>query len=80
MEGIVVLVVSSPRDQRHGSDESRYRIDQKSGNCDNTLRVQTKDSISMNFDVLITRTIVSFQSSLPVDELIINGYYIRRVD
>jgi mevalonate pyrophosphate decarboxylase len=39
-----------------------------------------KDSISMNLDVLITRTTVGFQSSLAVDELIINGYYIRRVD
>jgi len=44
------------------------------------LRTHMKDSISMNFDVLITRTIVSFQSSLAVDELIINGQYIRRGD
>ena len=30
----------------------------------------------VNLDVLITRTTVGFQSSLAVDVLIINGYYI----
>lgn len=33
------------------------------------------DKPSMNVDMLITRTTVSFQSSLAVYELIINGYY-----
>ena len=31
-------------------------------------------SISMNLDGLYTRTTVSFQPSLPFDELIINGH------
>ena len=44
------------------------------GNRDNTLRLPVNGSISMNLDGLSTRTTVSFQPSLPFDELIINGH------
>jgi diphosphomevalonate decarboxylase len=43
------------------------------GNRENTLRLPSNGSISMNLDGLYTRTTVSFQPSLPFDELIING-------
>jgi diphosphomevalonate decarboxylase len=44
------------------------------GNRDNILRLPMNSSISMNMDGLYTRTTVSFQPSLPFDELIINGH------
>lgn len=44
------------------------------GNRDNMLRLPVNGSISMNLDGLFTRTTVSFQPSLPFDELIINGH------
>jgi diphosphomevalonate decarboxylase len=44
------------------------------GNRENTLRLPSNGSISMNLDGLYTRTTVSFQPSLPYDELIINGH------
>jgi diphosphomevalonate decarboxylase len=44
------------------------------GNYDNTLRIPMNNSISMNLDGLFTQTTVSFQPSLPFDELIINGH------
>ena len=44
------------------------------GNRDNDLRLPSNGSISMNLDGLYTRTTVSFQPSLPFDELIINGH------
>ena len=44
------------------------------GNRDSSLRIPVNGSISMNLDGLYTRTTVSFQSSLPYDELIINGH------
>ena len=44
------------------------------GNRDNTLRLPVNGSISMNLDGLSTHTTVSFQPSLPFDELIINGH------
>lgn len=44
------------------------------GNRDNNLRLPINGSISMNLDGLYTRTTVSFQPSLPFDELIINGH------
>ena len=44
------------------------------GNRDNTLRLPVNGSISMNLDGLTTRTTVSFQPSLPFDQLIINGH------
>lgn len=44
------------------------------GNRDNTLRLPVNGSISMNLEGLSTRTTVSFQASLPFDELIINGH------
>jgi len=44
------------------------------GNRDNSLRIPMNGSISMNLDGLFTRTMVSFQPSLPFDELIINGH------
>jgi len=47
------------------------------GNLDNTLRLPMNGSISMNLDGLYTRTTVSFQPSLPYDELIINGHEVR---
>ena len=47
------------------------------GNRDNTLRLPMNGSISMNLDGLYTRTTVSFQPSLPFDELIINGHEVR---
>ena len=46
------------------------------GNRNNELRLPVNGSISMNLDGLFTRTTVSFQSSLPFDELIINGHEI----
>ena len=46
------------------------------GNHDNTLRLPSNASISMNLDGLYSRTTVSFQPSLPFDELIINGHEI----
>jgi diphosphomevalonate decarboxylase len=47
------------------------------GNRDNILRLPSNGSISMNLDGLYTRTTVSFQPSLPYDELIINGHEVR---
>src|SRR6266540_4490278 len=47
------------------------------GNREDTLRIPMNGSISMNLDRLYTRTTVSFQPSLPFDELIINGHEIR---
>ncbi|HSB02783.1 MAG TPA: diphosphomevalonate decarboxylase [Anaerolineales bacterium] len=44
------------------------------GDQDNTRRLPSNGSISMNLDGLYTRTTVSFQHSLPFDELIINGH------
>lgn len=44
------------------------------GNRDASLRLPVNGSISMNLDGLFTRTTVSFQPSLGVDELIINGH------
>lgn len=46
------------------------------GNRDNELRIPLNGSISMNLDGLFTRTTVSFQPSLPFDQLIINGHEI----
>jgi len=43
------------------------------GNRDDALRLPVNGSISMNLDGLFTRTTVSFQPSLPFDELVING-------
>ncbi len=43
------------------------------GNRDDALRLPANGSISMNLDGLTTRTTVSFQTSLPYDELILNG-------
>lgn len=44
------------------------------GNFDNELRIPLNGSISMNLDRLTSRTTVSFQPSLPFDELVINGH------
>ncbi|MCX6078991.1 MAG: diphosphomevalonate decarboxylase [Chloroflexi bacterium] len=44
------------------------------GNRDAALRLPVNGSISMNLDGLFTHTTVSFQPSLGVDELIINGH------
>ncbi len=44
------------------------------GNRDNALRIPMNGSISMNLDGLFTQTTVSFQPSLPYDELVINGH------
>jgi len=44
------------------------------GNRDNTLRLPMNGSISMNLGGLTTQTTVSFQHSLAMDELIINGH------
>ncbi|MFZ5818309.1 MAG: diphosphomevalonate decarboxylase [Chloroflexota bacterium] len=44
------------------------------GNHDQSLRIPANGSISMNLDGLFTRTTVSFQPSLPFDELVINGH------
>ena len=43
------------------------------GNRDEALRLPANGSISMNLAGLYTRTTVSFQASLPFDELVING-------
>jgi diphosphomevalonate decarboxylase len=43
------------------------------GNRENALRLPANGSISMNLEGLYTRTTVSFQHSLPYDELIVNG-------
>ena len=47
------------------------------GNRENTLRLPLNGSISMNLDGLTTRTTVSFQHSLPFDEIVINGHEVR---
>src|SRR5512139_1802766 len=44
------------------------------GNRDDILRIPSNGSLSMNLKGLYTRTTVSFQPSLPFDELIINGH------
>ena len=44
------------------------------GNRDETLRLPANGSISINLNRLFTRTTVSFQSSLPFDELVFNGH------
>jgi len=44
------------------------------GNRDNHLRLPVNGSISMNLEGLFTRTTVSFQPSLALDELVINGH------
>jgi len=44
------------------------------GNRDEVFRLPVNNSISINLDGLFTRTAVSFQPSLPFDELIINGH------
>ncbi len=44
------------------------------GNRDSSLRIPLNGSISMNLEGLTTRTSVSFQPSLPFDELVINGH------
>lgn len=44
------------------------------GNRDDSLRLPANGSISMNLGGLETRTTVSFQPSLPFDELIMNGH------
>jgi diphosphomevalonate decarboxylase len=44
------------------------------GNRNEELRLPLNGSISMNLDGLFTRTTVSFQPSLPFDELVINGH------
>jgi len=44
------------------------------GNRDTALRLPANGSLSINLEGLFTRTTVSFQPSLGVDELIINGH------
>ena len=44
------------------------------GNRDDALRLPATGSISMNLAELYTRTTVSFQGTLPFDELIINDH------
>ena len=44
------------------------------GNRDERLRLPMNASISMNLEGLYTRTTVSFQPSLALDELVINGH------
>ena len=44
------------------------------GNRDAALRLPSNGSISMNLDGLFTRTTVSYQPSLALDELVINGH------
>lgn len=44
------------------------------GNRQDSLRIPSNGSISMNLDGLFTRTTVSFQPSLPLDELVFNGH------
>jgi diphosphomevalonate decarboxylase len=46
------------------------------GNRDSALRLPVNGSISMNLDGLFTRTTVSFQPSLALDELVINGHQV----
>jgi diphosphomevalonate decarboxylase len=43
------------------------------GNRDSSLRLPANGSISMNLDGLFTRTTVSFQPSLALDEFVLNG-------
>jgi diphosphomevalonate decarboxylase len=42
------------------------------GNRDNTLRLPSNGSISMNLDGLFTRTIVTFSASFSIDSLLLN--------
>lgn len=43
------------------------------GNCDPSSRIPANGSISMNLDGLFTKTTVTFDPSLPADELLLNG-------
>ena len=49
------------------------------GNRDDTLRLPSNGSISMNLDGLETRTCVSFDPLLPADDLTINGMHSSRI-
>lgn len=46
------------------------------GNRDSALRLPANGSISINLDGLFTRTTVSFQPSLALDELVINSHQV----
>ncbi len=46
------------------------------GNRDSALRLPVNGSISMNLDGLYTKTTVSFQPSLALDELVINSHQV----
>jgi diphosphomevalonate decarboxylase len=68
------MTVSSPSGTATAQSFANIAFIKYWGNRDNTLRLPSNSSISMNLDGLYTRTTVSFQPSLPYDELIINGH------
>src|SRR5829696_8536969 len=68
------MTISSPSGTSTAQANPNIAFIKYWGNRDNTLRIPLNGSISMNLDGLYTRTTVSFQPSLPFDELIINGH------
>jgi len=68
------MTISSPRGTATAQSHPNIAFIKYWGNRDNTLRLPMNGSISMNLDGLTTRTAVSFQPSLPFDELVINGH------
>src|SRR5215213_5986242 len=68
------MTISSPSGTATAQANPNIAFIKYWGNRDNTLRIPLNGSISMNLDGLYTRTTVSFQPSLPFDELIINGH------
>ncbi len=67
------MTISSPHRTATAQASPNIAFIKYWGNRDNVLRLPMNGSISMNMDGLYTRTAVSFQPSLPFDELIING-------
>src|SRR5690242_3253412 len=70
------MTISSPRGTATAQASPNIAFIKYWGNRDNELRIPMNGSISMNLDGLFTRTTVSFQPSLPFDQLIINGHEI----
>ncbi|MEO8356280.1 MAG: hypothetical protein ABI621_10215 [Chloroflexota bacterium] len=71
------MTISSPCGTATAQAQPNIAFIKYWGNRDNALRLPMNGSISMNLDGLFTRTTVSFQPSLPYDELFINGHEVR---
>lgn len=71
------MTISSPSGTATAQASANIAFIKYWGNRDNTLRIPANGSISMNLDGLFTRTTVSFQPTLSVDQLTINGREVR---